>query len=42
MKHVANKVERWALRISGFRYEVVHISGEDNVLGGSVIPLGLS
>lgn len=30
-KHVKNKVERWDLRLSGFHYEVVHISGEDNV-----------
>lgn len=31
MKHVANKVECWALLLSGFRYQDVHISGEDNV-----------
>lgn len=31
MKHVSNKVERWELRLSGFRYEVAHISGYDNV-----------
>lgn len=31
MKNVADKFERWSLRLSGFIYEVVHISGEDNV-----------
>lgn len=31
LKHVSNKAERWALRLSAFRYEVVHISGEENV-----------
>ncbi len=30
-KHVANKIERWALRLTAFRYDVVHISGEDSV-----------
>lgn len=31
MKHMANKAERWELRLSGFRYEILHISGDDNV-----------
>lgn len=31
MKHVANKVERWALQLYVFRYQVVHISGDENV-----------
>ncbi len=29
-KHVANKVERWAMKLAAFRYAIVHISGEDN------------
>lgn len=29
-KHVANKIERWALLLSSFRYTIVHITGEDN------------
>lgn len=36
MKHVSNKVELWELQISGFRYEIFHISGkksnEENLL----------
>ena len=29
-KMVANKIERWALKLSSFRYTIVHISGEEN------------
>lgn len=29
-KHVANKIERWALILSSFHYTIVHISEEEN------------
>ena len=29
-KHTANKIERWAMQLSAFRYTINHISGEDN------------
>lgn len=31
MKHVSTNVERWDIRIYGFRYEAINISGEENV-----------
>ena len=30
VKHKVTKIERWAMRLSGFRYTMVHILGEDN------------
>ena len=30
-KHVVNKIQRWALLLASYRYEVVHISGEENI-----------
>ena len=30
-KHVANKIERWSMKLAAFRYQIVHITGEENV-----------
>ena len=30
-KHVFNKIQRWALMLAAFRYEVVHIPGTENI-----------
>jgi len=30
-KHVLNKIERWSILMTGFRYTIVHIPGEENV-----------
>jgi hypothetical protein len=30
-RHTLDKIQRWALRLSGLRYTIQHISGEDNV-----------
>lgn len=30
-KHAANRIERWAMLISEFRYEIVHIVGDENI-----------
>ena len=29
-KHTANKIERWAMQLSAFRYKINHISGDDS------------
>ena len=29
-RHMANKLMRWALKLSGFRYFIEHVSGESN------------
>ena len=30
-KHVLSKIQRWAMTISSFMFEIVHIAGDDNV-----------
>ena len=30
-KHISNKLQRWAMKLSNYRYTVHHISGENNV-----------
>eukprot|EP00957_Ditylum_brightwellii_P100261 7640961-Ditylum_brightwellii.AAC.1 len=32
-KHTAAKIQRWALTLSAFEYEIVHVEGERNVWG---------
>jgi len=29
-RHVASKIERWAMKLTAFRYTIVHIPGDDN------------
>ncbi|KAE8969903.1 hypothetical protein PR003_g28562, partial [Phytophthora rubi] len=35
-KHVRGKLQRWALMLSDYRYEIEHVKGEDNIWAGIV------